>query len=86
MLAFFFSSLDFTETPSVTGDNTQHTLPVTFDTIEDPSVNNLTRSDANCDKTGTCYDGTVDRIFRSFFVLFRFECADWFLFSVFWFV
>lgn len=34
-----------------------HTLPVVFDATEDPSVNNLTRSDANCDKTGTCYDG-----------------------------
>lgn len=34
-----------------------HTLPITFDTTEDPLLTNLTRSDANCDKTGTCYDG-----------------------------
>lgn len=62
--------LSFSETPSVTGDNTQHNLPVTFDTIEDPSVNNLTRSDANCDKTGTCYDGmNITRIIRSFLLL-----------------
>lgn len=39
-----------------------HTLPVVFDATEDPSINNLTRTDANCDKTGTCYDGK----FRSF--------------------
>lgn len=46
------------ETPSVSSTQTaDHTLPVTFDATEDPSVNNLTRSDANCDKTGTCYDG-----------------------------
>lgn len=32
-------------------------LPVVFDSTEDPSVNNLTRTDVNCDKTGTCYDG-----------------------------
>lgn len=34
-----------------------HTLPVVFDATEDPTLNNLTRTDANCDKTGTCYDG-----------------------------
>lgn len=28
-----------------------------FDATEDPTLNNLTRTDANCDKTGTCYDG-----------------------------
>lgn len=33
------------------------TLPVVFDTTDDPTLNNLTRSDVNCDKTGTCYDG-----------------------------
>lgn len=32
-------------------------LPVVFETTEDPSINNLTRNDINCDKTGTCYDG-----------------------------
>ncbi|XP_052889815.1 uncharacterized protein LOC128298118 [Anopheles moucheti] len=37
----------------------ENTLPVVFDTVEDPSVNNLTRNDANCDKTGTCYDVSV---------------------------
>lgn len=33
------------------------TLPVVFDTTDDPTLNNLTRSDVNCDKRGTCYDG-----------------------------
>ncbi|XP_058130236.1 uncharacterized protein LOC131287984 [Anopheles ziemanni] len=37
----------------------ENTLPVVFDTVEDPAVNNLTRNDANCDKTGTCYDVSV---------------------------
>ncbi|XP_073981347.1 trynity isoform X2 [Rhodnius prolixus] len=36
------------------------TLPVVFDTTDDPSINNLTRSDVNCDKTGTCYDVSVN--------------------------
>lgn len=31
--------------------------PVVFETTEDPTINNLTRNDINCDKTGTCYDG-----------------------------
>uniref|UniRef100_A0A1B0CDT4 Cuticlin-1 n=2 Tax=Lutzomyia longipalpis TaxID=7200 RepID=A0A1B0CDT4_LUTLO len=35
------------------------TLPVVFDTVEDSSINNFTRTDANCDKTGTCYDVEV---------------------------
>ncbi|XP_076292758.1 trynity isoform X2 [Lasioglossum baleicum] len=35
-------------------------LPVVFDTTEDPTINNLTRTDINCDKTGTCYDVSVD--------------------------
>ncbi|KAL1454852.1 hypothetical protein WDU94_008983 [Cyamophila willieti] len=34
-------------------------LPVVFDTTDDPTLNNLTRNDINCDKTGTCYDVTV---------------------------
>lgn len=43
------------ETPSQPASD--NTLPVTFDAKEDASVNNLTRADVNCDKTGTCYDG-----------------------------
>ena len=39
-------------------------LPVVFETTEDPTINNLTRNDINCDKTGTCYDGT------DFFLIF----------------
>ncbi|XP_011347131.2 uncharacterized protein LOC105284944 isoform X1 [Ooceraea biroi] len=35
-------------------------LPVVFETTEDPTINNLTRNDINCDKTGTCYDVSVD--------------------------
>lgn len=31
-------------------------LPVVFESTDDPSLN-LTRTDLNCDKTGTCYDG-----------------------------
>lgn len=34
-------------------------MPITFDATEDPAVNNLTRTDVNCDKTGTCYDVSV---------------------------
>lgn len=34
-------------------------LPVVFENTEDPTVNNLTRTDVNCDKTGTCYDVSV---------------------------
>jgi hypothetical protein len=37
----------------------EQNLPVVFDATEDPSVNNLTRADVNCDKTGTCYDVAV---------------------------
>lgn len=39
---------------------TMDQLPVVFDTTEDPGVNNLTRTDVNCDKTGTCYDVSVN--------------------------
>lgn len=67
----------FTESaPSSTGV-TDHTLPVVFDATEDPSVNNLTRSDANCDKTGTCYDGkqfalfAMTPTFTNFFTISR---------------
>ncbi|XP_055550528.1 uncharacterized protein LOC129733015 [Wyeomyia smithii] len=35
------------------------TLPVVFDAVQDEGINNLTRNDANCDKTGTCYDVSV---------------------------
>lgn len=33
-------------------------LPIVFEATDDPTINNLTRNDINCDKTGTCYDGT----------------------------
>ncbi|XP_055840957.1 uncharacterized protein LOC129908488 [Episyrphus balteatus] len=36
-----------------------NTLPVSIDATEDPNLNNLTRTDVNCDKTGTCYDVSV---------------------------
>lgn len=42
--------------PTTSNDNT---LPVVIETTEDASINNLTRNDANCDKTGTCYDGNI---------------------------
>ncbi|XP_067636148.1 uncharacterized protein tyn [Eurosta solidaginis] len=35
------------------------TLPVSLDTTEDPNLLNITRTDVNCDKTGTCYDVSV---------------------------
>lgn len=37
-------------------------LPVVIETTQDPTINNLTRNDINCDKTGTCYDG-IELIF-----------------------
>ncbi|XP_055644168.1 uncharacterized protein LOC129780191 [Toxorhynchites rutilus septentrionalis] len=37
----------------------ENTLPIVFETTEDHTINNLTRNDANCDKTGTCYDVSV---------------------------
>lgn len=40
-----------------TGSQDPNTLPITIETQEDPAITNLTRNDANCDKTGTCYDG-----------------------------
>lgn len=43
--------------PVIGSNNGENTLPVVFDTTEDPNLNNLTRSDVNCDKKGTCYDG-----------------------------
>ncbi|CAH0384150.1 unnamed protein product [Bemisia tabaci] len=35
------------------------TIPVVFETTDDPTLSNLTRTDINCDKTGTCYDVSV---------------------------
>lgn len=43
--------------PGAPSDNT---LPVVFETTEDASLNNLSRTDANCDKTGTCYQVSVN--------------------------
>lgn len=44
----------FPEPPSTTNGE----LPVTIDHQHDTNTSsNLTRNDANCDKTGTCYDG-----------------------------
>lgn len=57
MLCWFFF---VTESAASTNEH----LPVVFDSTEDPSVNNLTRSDINCDKTGTCYDGMLRTIFN----------------------
>ncbi|KAK9875154.1 hypothetical protein WA026_005945 [Henosepilachna vigintioctopunctata] len=42
------------------GAPSENTLPVVFDATEDPNLNNLTKSDVNCDKTGTCYDVSVN--------------------------
>ncbi|KAI4457720.1 hypothetical protein MML48_7g00009331 [Holotrichia oblita] len=41
------------------GGPSEASLPVVFEATEDPSLN-LTRSDINCDKTGTCYDVSVN--------------------------
>lgn len=48
----------FAESPSGSAPS-ENSLPLTLETQEDPSLNNLTRSDVNCDKTGTCYDGKL---------------------------
>lgn len=42
------------------GSPSDNTLPVVFEATEDPTLNNLTRSDSNCDKLGTCYDVSVN--------------------------
>jgi len=47
--AFFFFFAESTTPP-------HEQLPVVFESTDDPSLN-LTRTDLNCDKTGTCYDG-----------------------------
>lgn len=39
-------------------------LPVVFESTDDPSLN-LTRTDLNCDKTGTCYDGQYNLIYNT---------------------
>lgn len=46
----------FAESPSGSAPS-ENSLPLTLETQEDPNLNNLTRTDVNCDKTGTCYDG-----------------------------
>lgn len=44
------------EPPS--NSNPSGELPVTIEHTQDTNTSsNLTRNDANCDKTGTCYDG-----------------------------
>lgn len=45
------------EGPSLSGSPSDNTLPVVFETTEDATLNNQSRADVNCDKTGTCYDG-----------------------------
>lgn len=51
------SYISVTEGPSLSGSPSDNTLPVVFETTEDSSLNNQSRADVNCDKTGTCYDG-----------------------------
>lgn len=48
MIFFFFAE---------TASNQHENLPAEINTTVDPTLNNLTRNDINCDKTGTCYDG-----------------------------
>lgn len=56
----YLKNVVLAETPSISSSQSaDHTLPIVFDATEDPTLNNLTRSDANCDKTGTCYDGKI---------------------------
>ncbi|KAB0800871.1 hypothetical protein PPYR_05225 [Photinus pyralis] len=45
---------------SQTGQTSDNNLPIVFEATEDPNLNNLTRNDINCDKTGTCYDVSVN--------------------------
>lgn len=65
----------FTETLATANNSPTETLPVQFDTgVEvDPNLNNFTRSDANCDKTGTCYDGK--RSLNCFHYLYTICCT-----------
>ncbi|KAK5649576.1 hypothetical protein RI129_000605 [Pyrocoelia pectoralis] len=46
--------------PSQIGQTSDSNLPIVFEATEDPNLNNLTRNDVNCDKTGTCYDVSVN--------------------------
>lgn len=56
MCSATFYHTHFTSTLESTGPLADP-LPIVFETTEDPTINNLTRNDINCDKTGTCYDG-----------------------------
>ncbi|XP_019865173.1 uncharacterized protein LOC109594390 [Aethina tumida] len=49
-----------TAASSPSGAPSDNTLPVVFEATEDPTLNNLSRTDVNCDKTGTCYDVSVN--------------------------
>ncbi|KAG8233238.1 hypothetical protein J437_LFUL013301, partial [Ladona fulva] len=44
------------QAPASGPGKTPETLPVVVDKIEDETLNNETRTDVNCDNTGTCYD------------------------------
>ncbi|KAF5285569.1 hypothetical protein FQA39_LY16581 [Lamprigera yunnana] len=46
--------------PSGIGSSSDNSLPVVFEATEDPTLTNLSRTDVNCDKTGTCYDVSVN--------------------------
>ncbi|XP_036339172.1 uncharacterized protein LOC118748682 [Rhagoletis pomonella] len=55
---YFENACEKTNSPPGTLDKLD-TLPVSLDTTEDPNLTNITRTDVNCDKTGTCYDVSV---------------------------
>lgn len=61
-----------TAASSPSGAPSDNTLPVVFEATEDPTLNNLSRTDVNCDKTGTCYDGKfqLPKIFYYFNLLY----------------
>lgn len=50
---------NFSEATGLPHDST---LPTVFEATEDPSINNLTRSDVNCDNKGYCYDGNYSKL------------------------
>lgn len=50
----FFFFLESAASASTAAD-----LPIEPQVEVDPNLTNFTRSDANCDKTGTCYDGKI---------------------------
>lgn len=59
-------------------------LPVTIEHQQDPAMsNNLTRNDANCDKTGTCYDGTSRYKMTCFTNIEKVICSLYLRFSTF---